>query len=839
MKKQIMLLKWFFGWVFLMWMNPSTSQQLSRRKKIPVDSLRAPAEWESVIHAVPGGEENDRETEESLPSLLQAGTDPLIRAATFDWGVVRYQWRGYNRLTPEYYINGAQLNNPLTGRIPWYVVNGMSSRIRISQNGMGLQPVDYAAGSLLGSTYLESNAQIDRQQTGALVGYSGSRNAFRYSCFHNSGTGPKGFAAAFFFQYTQASNSIRIPGSLRSFAGTLTLEKNSNHRRTYLLLGFAPQESTKQPAISHEIISITGNERYNSNWGLQEGQVRFAGKRSYQFPLAVITHEHRPSPYTRWRYAAAMIAGFQGDDGLDWYNVPDPRPDYYRYLPSFVADASLRQNWTNSLQQQPELLQIDWSRIYTVNSAGFSGNNFFSKRSRYVLERRLTHLNLFSLNINYHTLVREKIDFSWGIGQQIVSQRFRRKILDLLGGDHYLNINGFAESMHPTAGQYDLLQPDRVLKVGDYFGPDYDFRFQSTHLWMQWQRSEKKWDWFITAKGSRESLVRRGYVVNGLFPLNSGGTSRPVSWNTGLMKAGIALKWKGRNFIFCQTLLQTTAPLAEQIFLHPRYSHRLIDPTKALASWHAELGWAYRSSRISSRLAGYSTWLQQNSEIQSFYSDQQEAPVNAVVTGLIYLHQGIEWSGSWQLHPDWEMDWAMVHSYNIFWQRPMGRLYHDLTESLLSSETIHLRGYRSGTGPQQAFHVGIQYRSSGGWMFNCSINFLDQRWINIQPLRRTASAIASLPTGQSPEKWVQQEQLPSVGLLHGLVGYHWRVSKIGEHPVQMRCFISIRNLPGNNLLTGGYEQQRMNHGSDGQNLFPNKYFFTTGRYLTASLQIII
>ncbi|MFM7357285.1 MAG: hypothetical protein ACKO1T_01795 [Sediminibacterium sp.] len=834
-----MLLKWFMGLVVLMWMNPSAAQLLSRRKKIPVDSLRAPAEWESVMHAAPGGEESDRETEEFLPSLLQAGTDPLIRAATFDWGVVRYQWRGYNRLTPEYYINGAQLNNPLTGRIPWYVVNGMSSRIRTSQNGMGLQPVDYAPGNLLGSTYLESNSQIDRQQTGALVGFSGSRNALRYSCFHNTGSGPNGIAAGIFFQYVQASNSIRLPGSLRSFSGALTLEKNSNQRRTYLLLGFAPQESTKQPAVTNEIISITGNQRYNGNWGHQEEQVRFAGKRSYQFPFMVITHENRPTPYTRWRLAAAMMVGFQGDDGLDWYNAPDPRPDYYRYLPSFVADASLRQNWTSRLQQQPALLQIDWSKIYAINSASVTGNNLFSRRSRYVLERRVTHLKILSLNINYHTLIREKIDFSWGISQQIVVQRFQRKILDLLGGDHYLNINGFAESLHPTAGQYDILQPDRVLKTGDYFGYDYDFKFQSTNLWIQWQRAEKKWDWFVTGKGSRENLVRRGYVVNGLFPLNSGGTSKPVIWNTGQVKAGFTLKWQGRNFIYSHALFQTTAPLAEQIFLHPRYSHRLIDNSEVVASWHAELGWVYRSSRISSRIAGYSSWMQQNSEVQSFYSDQHDAPVNSVVTGLVYLHQGVEWSGSWQLHPDWEMDWAMVQSQNIFLNRPLSRLYHDLTENLLSSETIHLRGFRSGTGPQQALHVGIQYRSSGGWMFNCSINFLDQRWINIQPLRRTASAISSLPSGQSPEKWVLQEQLPAVWLFHGLIGYNWRVSKVGAHPVQMRCFISIRNLPGDHLLTGGYEQQRMNHGTDGQNLFPNKYFFTTGRYLTASLQIVI
>lgn len=837
-----MLQQLWISLFLLLCMNGTLAQKPLRKKINNRDSSQVPAEWEAVSLNNAENDANDspKSEEEFLPSLLQAGADPLIRAATFDWGISRYQWRGYQRISPDYFINGAQLNHSITGRIPWYLINGMNSRIRMTQNGMGLQPVDFAAGSLAGSTYLESNASIDRKQSIALMGYSGSRGAMRYSFFHATGAKRGGIAMAIFFQYAHAQPRLTLPGSSRSFSGMLTVEKNKPRHRTLLLLCYAPQESTRQPAITQELLSITGNQRYNSNWGWDNKQMRFAGKRSYRFPLLTATHEYRPNPYTRWRSSAAIITGYQGDEGLDWLEAPDPRPDYYRYLPSYVADADLRKQWIQTFQQQPGLLQINWSRLVAMNTGSRGGNSVSGLGpARYIVEKRITHWQLYAFNLTYHTLLQGKTDFSWGWGQQISSQRYRRQVIDLLGGAYYLNINGFASSLNAAAGQYDLLHPDRRLQAGDFFGHDYALFSQSGHIWMQLQQSDKKWDWFLTGKWGRERFNRRGYLVNGLFPLFSGGDGPPIFWNTGMLKAGITRKWRGGHYFYGHALVQTNAPLAEQHFLHPRYSHRLVNPIQSSSTRHVEGGWIFRSSNLSSRLTVYSTWLIDNTEVQSFYSDQHDAPVNLVITGLSFQHRGLEWSGSWQVHPDWEIDWAMVETHNSYLRRPQGKIYHDLTENLLSTEEMHVRGYRAGTGPQRAFHAGIQYRSSGGWMINCSINFLDQRWVSIQPLKRTASAMALLPAGTSPEKWVEQERLSAIWLVHGLVGYSWRLTKAREAPVQLRCFVSLRNFPGRHLLTGGYEQQRMNHGSDGQNLFPNKYFFTTGRYLTASLQLVL
>ncbi len=832
------------GCILLMGMFLSTflpAQERWPSKKIPADSLHPPAEWEPAAQLQLPSAETDKEAIDFLPSLLQAGTDPLQRAATFDWGVLRYQWRGYFRETADYYIQGAKLNHPFTGRIPWFVVNGLSSRIRVSNSGMGLQPVDFSAGSLSGSALLEVASPSDRKQTSFLLGYSGSRGARRFSLDHRTGLLRGGWSAAVFIQYAYVVPSLARLADLKSFSGLLMVEKNWRlHRRTALLFCYAPQDLSKQPAVTREVLALSAQDRFNSNWGWQEGQMRFAGRRNYRLPACIVTHEQRINSYSKWRLAGALITGLQTDQGLDWYNAPDPRPDYYRYLPSFFADADLRERLTQTFRETPSLLQINWPQLYAINAASMgSGIDRGGRRSRYVLEERSGRLQMSSLHFNYHTQWREHTDFSCGISWMRSSLRNRRKIIDLLGGDYYLNLNSFAASLHPQAAQYDVIQPDRVLRTGDFFGHDYAFRHQSTEAWLQLQRIQKKWDWFITSKWVQEKIFRRGYVVNGLFPSHSGGDSPPVIFNAGLIKLGITRKFRGRHFFYLHTAYQTRAPLAEQLFIHPRYSHRRVDATKSIAATHGELGWIIRSPQWSSRFTLYQTLEHQGPILQTFYSDQQNRWVNHVITGSALLHGGMEWSGSWQLLPDCELEWAFVHAKSTYHHRPWGTLYDDLNENLLASEQLYIKGFRSGNGPQQAAHLGINYRSAGGWMFNLSINHLSHRWVSIQPLRRTTSALMALTSPVHADQWLQQEALPPTFLLHLLAGYQWRIFNNAGKFFQMRCFVSARNLPGRRLLTGGYEQLRWEEGAPGMNHFPNKYFFTTGRYITASLQIIL
>lgn len=847
-----------FSWIGLLAPIIISAQLPSKRARPvrAVDSLQLPVPAPAEVENTPvSSSQNDTEEESDemyYPSLLQSARDPFITTAMYDWGAARFAWRGYIRERAEHRINGALIGFPITGQVPWYIMNGMNSQIRMSQSALGIAPIEYSLGNLAGSRMFDGTNSLSQQQTAISVGYADNRHTLRFNLAHSSGMPVKGWAWSTYFQYATNKATNAYPGMLTSFSGLIATEKKyRNSQRLYAMFCFAPQVISKQSPITRELFQISGNFRYNSNWGFQDNQIRFAATRTYQFPALFITHEYSANQHTVRKWSLAAISGYQGDQGLDWYQVADPRPDYYRYMPSYSADSLLQQRVTDLFQQKPERLQINWQQLYATNlksrdngiaaslPAGLVNSGY---RSRYIVEERRTNTRLISLNYYYHTLVRKVVDFSAGASWQLSENRYRKKVVDLLGGDYYLNINGFADAQlqdNVLANQYNIAEPNPTIYKGDYFGYDYGFRQTHTEFWCQWQENSKRVDWFVAGRWGVDRLMRKGYVANGLFPLNSFGNSLPITTQAYLAKGGITRKLNGNHFLFAQAAFQSRGPLAAAIFIHPRYSAFTRNDITAEKTFHIEAGWVFRSPSMSSRLSLFTTQTNQAQEIQSFYNDAAATWVNHVVSGLGFLQRGVEWSGSVQWNVDWNIDWAACVYQLLYRGQPTGKLYADNTESLLSSEPLWINGYRLGGTPQQALHIGLRYQTSEGWMASVSINQLSNHWVSLHYLRRTSSVLASVdPASPLRQTWMEQEKLPDVLSIHALFGYSFRLASFHKQKAPViRIFLSARNFPTRYFIAGGYEQARWDVNADGQIRFPNKYFFSPGSYFTSSFQI--
>ena len=55
------------------------------------------------------------------------------------------------------------------------------------------------------------------------------------------------------------------------------------------------------------------------------------------------------------------VLGTQSSTQLDWSKAADPRPDYYKYLPSYAIDEQLKNKLLNWYVIHPELFQIQFS----------------------------------------------------------------------------------------------------------------------------------------------------------------------------------------------------------------------------------------------------------------------------------------------------------------------------------------------------------------------------------------------------------------------------------------------------------------------------------------------
>lgn len=790
--------------------------------------------------------DEDPAGEPYLPSLLQSVKDPLQSAAMYDWAAFRFSWRGASR-QPEYRVNGALITIPFTQQYPWYIFNGLAAQVRTTHFGAGIDPVDFTLGNTSGARQLSGRAADFTSQCSFNVGYASRQSVlkFGFQFFRHQPNRSLSWGTA--IQVSNQQPSIQNPRLQQSLSILLMAEKKyANQKSIYLMFCFTPQIQSKSAAITQEVLALSGNSRYNPNWGWQGNQIRIAATRSYQFPAMIVTHEANPNPQTVSRWSLALLSGFQADRGIDTYQAPDPRPDYYRYLPSYVSDSLLKNRLSNTFQQEPERLQISWQRLYASNQQSwenvYTGNQFEGKwvsglRSRYVLEERRAYHRMASLNYFYHTRINGNIDFSAGASWQISASRFRKQLIDLLGGDFYLNVNGFVDNnllQNPLANQNNLDTYNGVVLPGDYFGYDYGFKQNHTEYWVQLQQSRSRWDWFAGARRTTDRYYRIGYVANGLFPLNSLGASVAIVAVSYYAKAGLTYKLRGNHFINAQLGYQTFAPLPNQVFLHPQYNEAISTNIENEHTQIAELSWVYRNPSLSSKLSFFYGNTQQITAIQSFYGDVADTWVNHVVNGMANEQLGIEWSGSWSMGGGWDMEWATCSYRSVYSGSPSGKLYAENTEKLLSTEAILTRGYRVGGSPQQAAKIAIQYRSDAGWMGSLSFHHLSNRWVSLQYLRKTATMLLANPvTAQEHEK------LPDQFFIHAMLGYQTTIRLRTGVSRQIRFFLSARNLLLPFFISGGYEQARWAMDPSGKPIFTNKYFITNGNTFSVNLQLFL
>src|SRR5690606_14607380 len=229
--------------------------------------------------------------------------------------------------------------------------------------------------------------------------------------------------------------------------------------------------------------------------------------------------------------------GYRSTTALDWYNAPDPRPDYYRYMPSYQLDPVQGELVRQEMLRNVNLRQINWDALYNTNynsvetfynADGIEGNNITGRRSHYIVEERKIGQTRYNFNTVLNTSLKSNIDFTAGFTYSAQNNHYYKVGDDLLGGDFYADINQFAERDFPsntTVLQNDLNRPNRIVREGDRFRYNYNINIRKAGVWSQVLVKLRKFDLFAALEHSYTGFWREGHVRTGLFPNNSFGKS--------------------------------------------------------------------------------------------------------------------------------------------------------------------------------------------------------------------------------------------------------------------------------------------------------------------------
>ena len=324
---------------------------------------------------------------DDAPSLLY-GNDIYSSIAGYGFSSIRFKNRGYASESQDVYISGVRMNDAITGYTPFSLWSGLNEAMRSKETTMGTETYDYGFGGYNGITNILATPSSVRKGWRFSALTNSALYRLRLMATYASGELDNGWSYAFNVSARLGGNDWVKGVYYRSFAYYAGVEKKFGDMHRLSLVAFAsPTNRGAQNASTQEVYDLVGDNMYNSNWGYQHGKLRNSRVRKTHEPVFVLKYTATPLENLEASATVTYRTGKNGYTALDWYDTYDPRPDYYRNLPSYFwmensdygRDSYEKYSWAQEawITNYNSTRHINWDRLYNVNyhntdSDGFS-----------------------------------------------------------------------------------------------------------------------------------------------------------------------------------------------------------------------------------------------------------------------------------------------------------------------------------------------------------------------------------------------------------------------------------------------------------------------------------
>ena len=788
---------------------------------------------------------------QNIISLGAGGQDVYVSESAFKFGAVRFYIRGFDNEYNQTYINGVSFNDQIRGRFNYSMLGGLNDVTRNKDIAINTTPSSFGFGDLGGVTNINTRA-ASYGNGGRITGSATNRNyKLRGIGTYSTGLMSNGWAFTASMGYRWADEGYFEGTFYNSLGYLFAVERvfgdNKQHNLSLTTIG-APTQRGQVAASYQEIYDMLDNTRYNPNWGYQNGVKRNSRVVTANDPMVVISHKWLISNKIQLTTGIGTRYSQYGVTALNWYESADPRPDYYRYLPSYYNDTlkikfedntdlkdkytypEVVELYTKKWKNDKSVSQIDWNRLYEVN--------YFSREkgesARFILEERHSNLLEYVFNslLKYNISDRQILEV--GVEAKNTKAMYFKTVNDLLGADYWKDVDVFAERDFRSdldIKQNDIDNPDRKVKKGDIFGYNYNMHVNSANLWIQNRFFFPQTELYYAAKISYTEFQREGLMKNGRAPNNSLGKGELHYFVDQAIKGGFTYKITGSHLITANLLYQTKAPYPWNAYL----SSRIKDDTapnlcsERVASM--DLGYLFSTQYLRGRITVYQANFFDQSEINSFFHDYYNTFVNYVMTGIEKVHRGVEFGIIMNATKRLKLELVGTIAEYRYNNRPTGHATYENGSQPTTTETVYFKNYYVGGTPQTVGSIGFSYALPKYWFLNANYSIYDRIYIDPSPVRRTEIA-ANYPAGSLKEleekvaSIIEQEMLPSGGTLDFSLGKSLRL----KNGYFLNFNLSVTNILDNTeLKTGGFEQGRFDYQNFDMDRFPSKYYNAQGR----------
>lgn len=822
------------------------------------------------------------------PTILFGQNDVFNNIAGYNFSSVRFRVRGYSSESQDVYMAGVRMNDAITGYTPYSLWSGLNEAVRSKESVNGSEISDYGFGGYNGLTNIDPTASKVRTGWRGSVLTNSALYRLRLMMTYSSGELDNGWSYAF-------SASARLGGNdwikgvyYRSFGYYGSVEKKfGEEHKLGLTFMAAPGQRGAQNGSTQEVYDLMGDNMYNSNWGYYNGKVRNARVKKTHEPIAILKYDFTPES-KKLKASATVLYRFgkNGYTALDWYDAPDPRPDYYRNLPSYFFMDNTDYNrlnyskymWAKEQWEQdiPSITHINWDRLYAVNAMNSTADG---NRSKYVIEERRTDQQDLNFAANAKWSPVNCFTLAGGLSYKWNRTEYYKILDDLLGGDYYVNIDQFAERDY--ASSVTMYQNDldyylkngkaQTLKQGDKYGYDYYANVRRAEAWVSGKFSKFGLDVALAGRIGYTKYWREGLLRKGLFPgldangqpmtyegkvittydpitgdaITSLGKSEVKDFLTGAAKLNVSYMIPGGHRVYANAAFIADAPNFNQAFISPRTRNSIVPNLKTNKTLTADLNYAYSNSGYDVRVTGYYTAIKDQSKVMSFYDDAQNSFTNFAMSGIDQRHIGLELGFKVPL-PVPNLALQGVVSYGQFVYTSNPKMYQTYDNSAAIVEDTYgvtipywkshptadgktVKHYVSGT-PQLATSLGLSWNKNY-WFVDADVDYFDFAYLDLNPLYRTDMATSGPDKTVTPteiEYMAAQEKFKGAVLVNASVGKSWYIKR----NYQLGFSLQVKNiLNTTNLRTGGYEQTRLVDNTVSKERyyrFDSKYFYMSG-----------
>lgn len=737
---------------------------------------------------------------------------------------VRFRYRAFDQKYNDVYINGIPMNDMETGQFRFSNIGGLNQQTKNQEFALPFESNKFAMTGMAGSN--NYNFRPASMPAGHRITLTGANRNYTLRGMYtfNTGLSDKGWAFSGNITYRWANEGYvegTFYNSLSYFLGVQKVFGNGAHSLAFSTWG-NPTERASQGAGTDEMYWMANDRYYNPYWGYQNGKKRNSRIVNDFAPTALLTWDWKISDNDKLTTSLMGKYSMYKSTKLNYNNADNPHPNYWKNMPSSYYDiwdesnSSYRtsealQNWHDAYDywSGPKAnRQIDWDRLYYSNKqASAQGQD-----AMYYIQAKHNDALTIALASTFNKQLDK--DKNWNIGIVGATNKgmHYQTMEDLLGATQFHNINTYALGTYPANAdeiQYDLNNPNAVVKEDDKFGYNYNLLVNNGKLWTSYSENFGILHYLVAAKLGYTAMQRDGKMRNGLAKDNSYGKSHTAQFIDGGLKFGANINL-GRGNTFTLGLgYEHKAPQAKVAFVSPEINNDFVKNLKNERVFSSEIGYQLQTSWLHANINAYYSYLTNVSDWQNFYYDDINSFSYVSITGMKKAYYGVEAGLKFKV--------TSAFDVKLIGQISDAKILNDNTVSYMNStkgveytETIYNKNMRDNGTPLTAASLGLSYHS-GGWFLDLNANYYDRIYLSYSPCYRYHSSATARGNSFDNNEPIRSafEQAKGHGgfMLDGSIGRSIYLKR-GSLSINL----SVTNILNNtNIVTGGYEQSRSDY----------------------------